>query len=1002
MNRILLYLIIAIVFITAGCTNNSSKQKISNIICDMESRDTSNQFFQSNYPNILFKAGKLQSSEEKRNGNFSIRLDSIYRYGLDVKIKNVKTNEYYKVSVWRKSKSTQSFIVTTLNDTKTFYRAHKESITTDKNGWQLIELDFVIPERINKDTINIYLWNADTAEVFFDDFKIQRFDKKVYPEFPEIKPLRIYIDSLEMIKLYEKIRIAFQNGILETQDDDWVNAIIFYDNEMMKSKVRLKGDWLDHLQDDKWSFRIKLSKEFSWLGMRVFSIQNPETRFFIYEWIAHKICEEEDLLTPRYGFVPVYLNDNSLGIYAYEEHFVKQLIESKKRREGPIIKFNENMFWQTVKFNKKYKRSIKVPDFFAAEILPQKINYTLQNPAQYNAFLNGQNLLFQHKMLSADFETIFKIDKIAAYFAITDLVGGYHGLAYINKKFYYDPIIGKLEPIAYDNYTNKGVYAKPKRAIYPNFDMHNFNHADINGLLNLQFFQNQEFRDIHLQYLRKLSNPKYIKSVYNKYKDQIKYYEKILQKEFINYKYDTTFLFTNAQAIADEIPEYEKIVNDNNNFVFPMDSLRKVRSIFDTVKDAVITPLLVKSYLDIVTENESTISIDNFNLIPIKIIGTGSQNRIIEHYFEPNIIVGAFTNDSISSIKVNVDPFAKHIFFTLEDNSYLYNIPIFPWQKPTFFSPQKELIDKYSYTKNDSIPLLKNNIIVFKSRKYHFNQPIIIPKNYSVVFKAGCHINFTDSAFFISYSPVYMNGLNKKPIIIESSDNTAAGFTVLQAHKKSKLKDVIFKNLNTLNYKRWTLTGAVSFYESDVDIIYSSFENNFSEDALNIIRSNFNVRFCSFDRIFSDAFDSDFCTGNVYSTFFTNINNDAIDFSGSTIFIENCEIDSVGDKGISGGENSNLTVVNTNISNSKIGIASKDLSLISLTNVSISNCEFGIVAFRKKPEFGAAKITSKLTTIINSNREYLIEKKSEFIYNSDTIIGQEENVARLFYFKEEN
>ena len=183
---------------------------------------------------------------------------------------------------------------------------------------------------------------------------------------------------------------------------------------------------------------------------------------------------------------------------------------------------------------------------------------------------------------------------------------------------------------------------------------------------------------------------------------------------------------------------------------------------------------------------------------------------------------------------------------------------------------------------------------------------------------------------------------------------------------------------------------------------YTTFENNLCEDALNIIRSHFNVKFCSFDNIFADAFDSDFCTGNVYKTFFTNIANDAIDFSGSNIFIEECEIDKANDKGISGGENSNLTVINSKISNSNIGIASKDLSTIEVSGTVIDNCNFGVVAFRKKPEYGAAKISTHLLTITNIERKYLIEQNSVFIFNGDSIYGTEQNVARLFYSPEEN
>jgi len=86
----------------------------------------------------------------------------------------------------------------------------------------------------------------------------------------------------------------------------------------------------------------------------------------------------------------------------------------------------------------------------------------------------------------------------------------------------------------------------------------------------------------------------------------------------------------------------------------------------------------------------------------------------------------------------------------------------------------------------------------------------------------------------------------------------------------------------------WTLTGAVNFYESDVEITNTTFYRNQCEDALNIIRSDFILKNSIFDYIYSDAFDSDFSTGKVIDTKFTNTGNDAIDFSGSQILIQGC------------------------------------------------------------------------------------------------------------------
>jgi len=64
--------------------------------------------------------------------------------------------------------------------------------------------------------------------------------------------------------------------------------------------------------------------------MRVFSVQSPLSRLGVNEWFLHQFMISEDLLTTRYGFMPVTIIGENTGIYAYEEHFTKQLVESQK------------------------------------------------------------------------------------------------------------------------------------------------------------------------------------------------------------------------------------------------------------------------------------------------------------------------------------------------------------------------------------------------------------------------------------------------------------------------------------------------------------------------------------------------------------------------------------------------------------------------------------------------------------------------------------------------
>jgi hypothetical protein len=213
-------------------------------------------------------------------------------------------DQYLVVSVWRKSKDeNKGVLVASSEKNKKLYLATSKPVVTDKNGWQKLDLKFFTPPDFQGEKLKIYVWNNSDDTIYYDDLQIQTFSRRTYPVFKE-EPLAIILDTSKFIKIKKIRERAFKNHILQTTDDDWVKAMIFGDGKMMKAKIRLKGDWLDHLQGDKWSFRIKLKKGFAWRRLRTFSVQTPLARGYLMEWVAHKFYDSQDILTTRYGPFP--------------------------------------------------------------------------------------------------------------------------------------------------------------------------------------------------------------------------------------------------------------------------------------------------------------------------------------------------------------------------------------------------------------------------------------------------------------------------------------------------------------------------------------------------------------------------------------------------------------------------------------------------------------------------------------------------------------------------
>ena len=103
-------------------------------------------------------------------------------------------------------------------------------------------------------------------------------------------------------KLSQKREQALKVGFIRHGFDDYVPARIRYKDQTFKVKLRIKGDETDHLEGDKWSFRIHLKGNDHFFGMRRFSIQSPRTRNFEGEILFFEALRRQDVLVPRYFF----------------------------------------------------------------------------------------------------------------------------------------------------------------------------------------------------------------------------------------------------------------------------------------------------------------------------------------------------------------------------------------------------------------------------------------------------------------------------------------------------------------------------------------------------------------------------------------------------------------------------------------------------------------------------------------------------------------------------
>jgi len=171
-------------------------------------------------------------------------------------------------------------------------------------------------------------------------------------------------------------------------------------------------------------------------------------------------------------------------------------------------------------------------------------------------------------------------------------------------------------------------------------------------------------------------------------------------------------------------------------------------------------------------------------------------------------------------------------------------------------------------------------------------------------------------------------------------------------------------------------TGCLSFF--DIKVVNISIEafNSDCEDAVNFVRSSGSIRALLIRNALYDGLDADFSSLKFELIDVKTAKNDCIDFSFGDYFLNQVIIESCGDKGVSIGETSKVKIENLSVSNSNIGLASKDFAEAMINKGFINTTKNCVEAYNKKQEFSGGFILANKLHCIDSHRNLSVDDKS--------------------------
>ena len=246
--------------------------------------------------------------------------------------------------------------------------------------------------------------------------------------------------------------------------------------------------------------------------------------------------------------VDLTINGRKMGIYALEESFSKELLENNRRREGPILKWDESLLFDQRKASRG-DRSTESDLYYAADVTSFMTTKLFSNNSLRDNFLMGRNMLAAARNGQVKLSDVFDAERAAKTIAILEISNALHAIRWKNCRFYFNPVTNKLELIAYNAYAESPIVPLGSKSL-PLYTAHHQNL--INGGVRQWrdlFLSDSEFVKHYFGALDRFTSPGYLESFFRDISPDMNRIESAIFKDYPSRKVMISVYFHNRDTI---------------------------------------------------------------------------------------------------------------------------------------------------------------------------------------------------------------------------------------------------------------------------------------------------------------------------------------------------------------------------------------------------------------------------------------------------------------------
>lgn len=827
----------------------------------------------------------------------------------------------------------------------------------------------------------------------------------------ELPRLRLDVKFQHWQRIMAKREEAMRLGVLMAADTDEVPAIITDGVNAHRAKIRLKGDLLDHLQGKTWSLRVKSKGPF--FGMRRFSLHHPRTRAFALTPLFQAHARLEGILAPRSRFVTVTVNGDDWGIMQLEEHAGKELLEFQGRKEGVLGRLDDRAHWEHIAANhagRTFDPLFYGPynNYWTANFRAYREGKLRKDPrmAPYVELADALVARYQDGTLPPG--EVFELEAFARYLVVATLWGDMHTQYFDNFRLYLNPFTLKLVPIAGDG---RGLW--PLKGV----KLHT-------RMLAAGFMRDESFREILAKTIPKVTGRVLDGDVLRKLESDRKRIEATLHRHYpflltwdlsivrrnaaLLTKYGIAF-FPRSDGLHTERPPLdEKFIHHVQARVFDRPEKQIV------ISNMLHQPVAIEG---VVAWCANPKPIGASAARPAQVAdanGTGTPlskppARVARVELASNLSLAATPlGRRGTNMQISLPPEVAGADCAVEVKT---RRPGTAEVRTVKVTRRTKHLDRHPLSSGGLEDLTARSLpwLTWNRKAGRFDvspgnwtvyRPLVLPEGSGLRLGAGTTLSFAPDAYVLVRGPFDIEGSADRPVVLEPRDRGKPwkGIYVLSSPRPSQWRHARISGTTALQDGYLNLTGAVTFYRSDVIMADVSFLGTEAEDALNIVHARFSLNRIDVRDTRSDGFDCDFCDGTIYLSTFSGIGGDAVDVSGTRADFGSLTVSDVRDKAVSVGEGSTVTLRDLTVRNVGTAVASKDRSEASVIGATIDTARVaGLMSYVKKKAYGPAVIKATGVTFgRNVSHPAVAQTGSSVMLNGKRIAETDLDVDKFY------